>query len=555
MASSRKSKPGKLDSPLERAAEALAGIVGAGDRLVIGLSGGIDSVVLLDILIRLAPRLKFKLSAVHVNHQLSPNASRWARFCRSLCRARGIPLRVVKVDVARGDSIEAAARAARYQVFSKLRADYVVLAHNQDDQAETLLLQMLRGAGVRGLAAMPLVGQIKGYPLRFHSGQASTAYLQACPESFDSASLRSGRTAVKPFVLSYEPVLSPSTQLRTGFAEGKHERRSPSTPLRSAQDERQTPFVLRLSKHERRSPSTPLRSAQGERRRGMLSVLRPLLDVPRKDIEAYARKRGLEWVEDESNAETYFLRNFLRHEIFPVIARRYPAYRATLSRAARNLAEAAQLLDELAAADLAAQGEPGTLAVSALRALTFPRAKNLLRCFISSHGISAPPADRLNEGLRQVLTAKQDARVQVELEDAQLRRFAGRVYVVRNMRSNTPRFVRRWRGETEIALPQLGGVLVLARGREGGISLARLREREVTIAVRAGGERLQLYPNRPRRSLKNLLQEARIPPWQRERMPLIYCDGKVVWAAGLGVDCAYRAPEGESALCPAWRPV
>jgi len=159
MASSRKSKPSKAVATdlVLRVAENIRNIVGMGDRLVVGLSGGVDSVVLLDLLARLAPKGRFRLSAIHVNHQLSANAPRWARFCRALCRARGIPLRTVKVTVPRGDSVEAAARAARHEVFHTLRADYVALAHNRDDQAETLLLQLLRGAGVKGLAAMPLL--------------------------------------------------------------------------------------------------------------------------------------------------------------------------------------------------------------------------------------------------------------------------------------------------------------------------------------------------------------------------------------------------------------
>lgn len=420
--------------------------------MAVALSGGVDSVVLLDTLARLAPVLRFGLSAVHINHQLSANAARWAAFCRALCRARGVPLKVAKVSVTRGNSVEAAARAARYAVFKKLRADYVALAHNQDDQAETLLLQLLRGAGVRGLAGMPRA------------------------RSTDET----GATAGGP------------------------------------------------------------------------GILRPLLDVPRSAIEAYARAHRLEWVEDESNAETYFMRNFLRHEVLPVIARRYPGYRATLARSARHFADAAQLLDELAAIDAADHVESGTLGVAALRRLAPPRARNLLRYFLASHEL-AMPADRLEEALRQVATARQDARVLVELDDAQLRRFEGRLYVVRHTGQPSRRRLE-WHGESEISLPELGGVLELARGRKAGISLARLRGRSVTIGVRRGGERLRPDCRRPRRSLKNLLQEARIPPWQRERTPLIFCDGELVWAAGVGVDCAYRSQPHEPALTPAWRP-
>jgi tRNA(Ile)-lysidine synthase len=429
-------------SPLmARVVANLQAIVHAGDRLVIGLSGGLDSVVLLDILARCAIRSRLNLSAVHVNHQLSPNAARWARFCRALCRTRGIPLRVVKVTLARGNSVEAAARAARHEIFGKLRADYVVLAHNQDDQVETLLLQLLRGAGVKGLAAMPLL-----------------------------------------------------------------------------KDQR---------------------------------ILRPLLDVPRNEIERYARRRKLAWVEDESNRDTYFPRNFLRHEVLPAIATRYPAYRATLARSARHFAEAAQLLDQLAVLDAGADLKNGMLALAALRRLETVRAKNLLRYFLSTHGLTMPPAERLGEALRQVLTAKQDSRVLIELNGAQLRRFAGSLCVVRNVESLPARFTKRWRGEKTLALPELGGVLKLAHGKDG-ISLARLRGRSVTIGVRRGGERLQPDCRRPRRSLKNLFQEARIPMWLRNRVPLIFCDSELVWAAGVGVDCAYRAADDELSMVPEW---
>src|SRR6185436_16089611 len=128
-----------------------------GSRLTVALSGGVDSVVLLDVLAGLRARLRIRLSALHVNHQLSPNAARWSAFCRRLCKARRVPFRDVEVSVPRGDSLEAAARAARYEVSSRQPCDYIVLAHHQDDQVETLLLQLLRGAGVKGVAAMPLL--------------------------------------------------------------------------------------------------------------------------------------------------------------------------------------------------------------------------------------------------------------------------------------------------------------------------------------------------------------------------------------------------------------
>jgi len=450
MASSRKSSRSKPDLA-GRVAAQLEDIVKPSDRLVAGLSGGVDSVVLLDILARVARKLRCRLSALHVNHQLSPNARRWEAFCGRLCRARRIPFRSVKVDVQRGDSIEAAARAARYAVFARQECEYIVLAHHRDDQVETLLLQLLRGAGVKGLAAMPL---------------------------------------------------------------------------------------LRIQDPGSRIPDP--------------GILRPLLDVTREEILEYARDRGLEWVEDESNQDMYFLRNFVRHEVLPVIARRFPAYRATLARAAGHLAEAARVLDELASADAAGELADGTLSIAALRRLPPARGRNLLRYFLASRGVTMPGTERLDEALRQALTAKQDARVLVELGDFTLRRHAGRLHLVRARGVPPAHYEKLWRGEKKMALPELGGVLTLARATGSGISLSRLGGGVVTIRLRRGGERLQPNCRRPRRSLKNLLQEARMPPWQREYIPLIFCGGKLVWAARIGVDCAFQAAAGEAAVEPTW---
>lgn len=472
MASSGKSSRSRAVSSdlAARAAAKLKLIVRPSDRLVAGLSGGVDSVVLLDVLQRAARGLRFRLSALHVNHQLSPRAGRWEGFCRRLCRDRGIPFRSVTVAVRRGDSVEAAARAARYAEFERQGCDYIALAHHRDDQAETLLLQLLRGAGVKGLAGMPFVRM----------------------------------------------------QARGSRIEGR--------PV------------------GRRSP--------GNSQSAILSpgILRPLLDATREEILAYAKGRDLKWVEDESNQDVAFQRNFLRHEVLPVIARRFPAYRATLARAAGHLAEAAQLLDELAAADAAGHLERGSLAVAALRRLAPARGRNLLRYFLALQGVMMPSAERLQEALRQAVTAKQDARVRVELGAFTLRRHAGRLHLVQSRGAPPVGVEKRWHGEKEIALPELGGVLAMSRTRGAGVSVARLRGKPVTIRLRRGGERLQPDCQRPRRSLKNLLQEARVPLWERERMPLIYCGNALVWVPGIGVDCAYRAAGGEPAVRPVWSP-
>jgi tRNA(Ile)-lysidine synthase len=433
--------------------------------VAVGLSGGVDSVVLLDCLQRCAGPLRFRLSALHVNHQLSANAARWAAFCRRLCRARGIPFSAVKVKLRRSGGIEAAARAARYAAFALHECDYIALAHHRDDQVETFLLQLLRGAGVKGLAAMPLLRRAEG-----------------------KVSRDEGKTTRHPTL---------------------------------------------------------------DTRRSAPAILRPLLDVTRAEIMEYAKSRKLKWVEDESNADVRHARNYLRHEILPVIARRFPAYLSTIARSVGHVADAASVMDELAAADAVGSIEDGALAVAALRALPGTRARNLLRAFLAAHGLAMPGAERLDEALRQALAAKSDAQVLIELARASLRRYAGFLHVVRAGKGPAG-YSRRWRGEQRLVLDGLGGVLTMKRGAGAGIALARLRAGKVTIRARRGGERLQPDCRRPRRTLKNLLQESGVPPWLRDRLPLMFCGDKLVWAAGLGVDCAFQARKGEAAIVPGW---
>jgi tRNA(Ile)-lysidine synthase len=433
---------------LVRAVErALISMVAPDDRICVGLSGGIDSMVLLDVLAALAPRYEWRLSAIHVNHQLSANAAAWAAFCRRECRARGVPLRVMKVTIARGNSTEAAARAARYGVYRACKEDAIVLAHNQDDQVETLLLRLLRGAGVKGLAAIPRV-----------------------------------------------------------------------------------------------------------RTEGNMQVVRPLLEVSRQEIESYARRRGLHWVEDESNTDTHYLRNFLRGNILPRIAPRVPGYRNTLTRAAAHLAEAAELLDELAQIDSQDYVGDGALMVEGLRRLSTARASNLLRHYLSCAGIPMPDKRNLDEALRQVIHANQDARVNIDLGTHTLHRFDGVLHVVakRNMPDADLRVI--WQGERTLRVAPMAGTLTMKRGRGAGIDLERLRAAPVTLRLRQGGERLRPDAERPRRRIKDLFQENGVPPWIRDGLPFLWSGRHLVWVPGLGVDQRFHPAAGAPSMVPHWQP-
>jgi len=457
MANSGKSRPSNCDSLEAAVGAALKPLLFPRARLVLGLSGGLDSVVLLEVLRRLARPLAFRLACVHVDHGISPNARRWAAFCARRCKRLNIPLEVCAVDIApgRADGMEAAARRARYEVYARQKADFVVLAHHLDDQAETFLLQLLRGAGVRGGAAMPL--------------------------------------------------------------------------MRAQDSGRKT------------------KSARAA------AILRPMLAVTRKQIEAYARANKLSWVEDESNADTRRDRNFLRHRVLPVIGQAFSGYRATLARAAGHLAEAGLVLDQLAEADAQRAVTGNRLALAELRRTGVARAKNLLRWLLLQQGDAMPEADRLDEGLRQLFHARDDAAVHIVLGASELRRYDGCAYLLRPLAQVPAQLRRDWNGKRVWSLPELGGALHFARRLDSGLDCARVREQALSVRLRQGGEKLRLQPGGSTRSLKNLLQEARMPPWERERLPLIYCADALVAVPGLGVASGWQAGAGDSGWTITWR--
>jgi tRNA(Ile)-lysidine synthase len=443
MAASRKLLPN--NPVVADVAAALVRHVSPRARLALGLSGGLDSVVLLHVLLALRDQHPFELRAVHVHHGLSPRADDWASFCARLCASHAVELTVHPVHIARDDAagIEAAARRERQRIFAAADADFLLTAHQQDDQAETLLLQLLRGAGPKGLAAMAVLQRHPGW-----------------------------------------------------------------------------------------------RAAQ----------FRPLLAVARADLQVYAQAHGLAWVDDESNRDTRYRRNALRQEVMPLLAAHFPGSGATLARAAELQAEAAELLDDLARQDAQRAITGDRLDCASLAGLSLPRARNLLRHFIGLRGQAMPSARRLGEALHQLLEAKDDARVRVRLGSMELWRFRGGAYLVPLAPSAAAPV--RWQGEGVVWVPAAGASVHLDAVNGAGLKVAALTLAEVTLGVRQGGGRLRLHAGGPHRSLKNLLQEHAIPPWQRDRLPLLWCDGRLAWAAGIGLDADLRASPGEPGVLP-----
>lgn len=413
-------------------------------KLCIALSGGLDSCVLLSALLAAQKQLAFALHAIHVHHGLSPNADAWAEFCVARCQALEVPCQVVHVNVDKkaGLGIEAAARKARYEALLKSDADFIVLAHHQDDQAETYLLQLLRGAGVKGLSAM---------------------------------------------------------------------------------------------------------SAIDSKRR----LLRPLLSIPRLEIEDYARHANLKWVEDESNQDTHYDRNFIRHALTPLLSQRFPSVQAVLARSANHMAEASSLLDDLATLDAQTCVHDTKVNLLELAKLSEVRAKNLMRWWLAGFGFSLPSKERLDEILQQLLHAKADATIKLVIDAGKvnLRRYQGYAFIEADAKALPIAMI--WQGESALELPD-GSRLLFERKAGEGLAIERLGVHQLRIAHRHGGERFKPDLHRPTRTLKHLLQESNMPPWLRDRLPLIYFDDALAVVPTIGVSCLMQAEEHELGLVITW---
>ena len=413
--------------------------------LCVAFSGGADSTALLGALAALRePRLTVR--AVHVDHGLHPHSRRWSAHCRRIATRLGVPLTVRRVSVAqeRGASPEAAARTARYRALaSGLKPGEVLLtAHHADDQLETVLLQLLRGAGVAGLAAMP---------------------------------------ALAPFASGW--------------------------------------------------------------------LARPLLRVPGRALRGWVQRAGLPWVEDPSNQREAFDRNYLRARVLPLLSERWPAAAATVARGARHAAEAQQLLDELGRSDCATAQAGDSLAAAVLRRLPSARRKNALRWFIARAGVRAPPARRLEEIAGAMLGAAPDTHPFVEWEGVRILRSGGLVSL-----APAPRGTRvpaaapdpgaecewHWPRRRRLKLPGGAGALVLRSDPRGPIDLEALGPR-LSVRTRRGGERLRTAQGGVRRSLKGLLQEARVPSEERAKLPLLFRGETLVAVADLFLDASVRA--------------
>lgn len=394
----------------------------------VAYSGGMDSHVLICACAEMRDRYHVNLHAIHINHGLSAQSALWAKHCADVCAAFSIPYDafVIEVIAEEGKSIEEIAREKRYALFAEVlgEGDVLLTAQHQDDQAETMLLQLFRGAGPKGLAAMPVIKPL-GYGTQF----------------------------------------------------------------------------------------------------------RPFLNLPRATLQKFALERKLKWIEDESNHQKTFNRNYIRHDILPLLKNRWPAINHTLSRSAAHCAEAQGLLEEFAASieKQACGSKPSTLSVTKLLKLSDEKQKLVLRYWISTQAYPLPDMKKLQSILINVLRARWDKMPCVAWQGTEVRRHRDDLYVMPALVPHDVTTVYRWQPNQPLSLRGIGVLEGKIKDRKAFPS--------ITVAFRRGGETLHL-PNRGPHKLKHLFQEWGIPPWERDRIPLLYIDNRLISVVGHWTDPA-----------------
>ena len=415
------------------------------DAVYIAYSGGLDSHCLLHLLAQ-EMSIKSKLCAIHINHGFSQNANDWQEHCKSICDALDIPFKAIKlnIEIEKGESIEAAAREARYCALTSFikHNDVLLTAHHQDDQAETFLLQLLRGAGVPGLAAMPNIKELeRGY------------------------------------------------------------------------------------------------------------LYRPLLDFSREFLVNYAKENKLQWINDESNDSLRFNRNYIRHQIMPVLKQRWPSSLKTITRSVQHCSDAAVLLEDLAQLDLQQTIEcrPCMLSIQKLALLSEARQKNLLRYWLKREGCQLPNTIHMNRILNEVISSDDDSQALLAWKGGQVRRFQGKLYALQKNPSEN-KTIYHWDWQQQ-PLSMTGQSLNCAQGVN--LQVKKLPP-VLTVQFRRGGEKIKPQGDRHTRSLKSLFQDWKIPPWERANIPLIFAGEELIAVANICYSANYECLNDSKGICFKW---
>lgn len=440
--------------------------------IVVALGGGADSQAVLDLTLRYRQEHpQHRYSAIHLDHAFHPKSPQWSEFLRQQCIEHGIEHIVVPIEVpvAGRQSKEAQGRKMRYQGLAELTDSHAVilLGHHLSDQSETFLLQLKRGSGPKGLAAMAR--------------------------------------------------LAPFTEQRL--------------------------------------------------------LCRPLLAHSKEEIYLYARTRKLAWIEDDTNVETIYERNFLRHDVLPILIQRWPKFEQTLARSASLCAEQQSLLEELLATELqrlmrveadnadnggSTENRDNAIAIEGLLSRSEPYQRALIRLFIERQGATLPSQAQLQQVIRQL----HSNRVLVRFGEQQLASFAGYLYllpvlaVVDDYQWQAP---AQTVATQSVALPDaIGELQFSAMPQLEAEGIAVRAQAQIRVGFCQPGDEFQRRTEGKTYTVRQLLKKQRVAPWWRARWPAVWVDGQLAWVAGLGKNAAYISAAVEHAsrqvvVYPTWR--
>lgn len=402
-------------------------------KFLIAYSGGLDSHVLLHAMSQLRAKYSdLEITALHVNHAISPNAKIWSAHCGKICEELNIPLKinVIPSYLIPKKNIEARLRTIRYQILKEnLNSDAVLLtAHNKNDQAETILLQLIRGSGVKGLSGMPMKKKIGGSIL-----------------------------------------------------------------------------------------------------------IRPLLNFTRADLAVYAQQNNLQWVEDESNQNLKFNRNYIRHDILPKLESRWSTVIHTLDRSAKLCSETEDLINEVAEQDISyvIDLKKQALNIAKLQQLSTFRQKNVLRKWLKNFVELSPGSVIIQKIQREIIHAREDAKPVMNFSNMQIRRYQNYLYLTK---SNTAPKISspNWDLQQPFILYEQNMRLIAVKKKGIGLLTAN-KLTNIAIRFRNPAERFHPHTRQGSHPLKKLFQEWKIPPWQRDQVPLLYVDNELAMVPNYGV--------------------
>ncbi|GAB2691166.1 tRNA lysidine(34) synthetase TilS [Aliiglaciecola aliphaticivorans] len=388
---------------------------GSGRQVVVAYSGGVDSHLLLVTVAELMGQYPVhNYLAIHVNHGLSPNADQWQRHCQQVCADLDVSFKVqqVKVDARANGGLEAAARKVRYQALEAMTEHdgLILLGQHVQDQLETILLQLKRGAGPKGLSAM----------------------------------------------------------------------------------------------------------AQSAVSENSITLARPFLELEKREILQLAQQKGLQWIEDESNQNTRFDRNFLRSEVIPTMLERWPNLASAASRSAQLCAQQQQLLDEVNAKHLQSMiNSRFAIDINKLLDLSTPWQNQIVRYWLSEQKVEMPSHTALGE-LPKLLCAKQDGNPMIDIGLYQLRRFREHLYCVKK----------------QVLASEVDLVLTTAStdlpNDLGHLRIAEKYVGQLMIKSRANSLKFKPLGSSHSKLLKQWFKQWDVPVWERERSLLLYWQDRVI---------------------------